>query len=97
MEFFLFSLRRPAARPLAAFILLSWVVLFGAVPVEAQYAGSTLMGTVRSEIGQPIPSVRVEWIQSGQVRMLETEWNLLQAKYAKIVAAARAKVAAGVD
>ena len=29
--------------------------------------------------------------------MLETEWMLLQAKYAKIVAAARAKVAAGVE
>jgi hypothetical protein len=28
--------------------------------------------------------------------MLETEWTLLQAKFAKIIAAARAKVAAGV-
>jgi HAE1 family hydrophobic/amphiphilic exporter-1 len=36
-------------------------------------------------------------LNDAQVRMLETEWNLLQAKYAKIVAAARAKVAAGVD
>ena len=34
-------------------------------------------------------------LNDAQVRMLETEWNLLQAKYAKIVAAARAKVAAG--
>lgn len=32
-----------------------------------------------------------------QVRLLETEWNLLQAKFARIVAAARAKVAAGVE
>jgi outer membrane protein TolC len=36
-------------------------------------------------------------LNDAQVRMLETEWTLLQAKYAKIVAAARAKVAAGVD
>jgi HAE1 family hydrophobic/amphiphilic exporter-1 len=36
-------------------------------------------------------------LNDAQVRMLETEWNLLQAKFAKIVAAARAKVAAGVE
>jgi outer membrane protein TolC len=36
-------------------------------------------------------------LNDAQVRMLETEWTLLQAKYAKIVAAARAKVAAGVE
>ena len=35
-------------------------------------------------------------LNDAQVRMLETEWTLLQAKFAKIVAAARAKVAAGV-
>jgi outer membrane protein TolC len=32
-----------------------------------------------------------------QVRLLLTEWNLMQAKYARITAAARAKVAAGVS
>jgi outer membrane protein TolC len=36
-------------------------------------------------------------LNDAQVRMLETEWNLLQAKYGKIIAAARAKVAAGVE
>jgi outer membrane protein TolC len=36
-------------------------------------------------------------LNDAQVRMLETEWNLLQAKFAKVVAAARAKVAAGVE
>jgi outer membrane protein TolC len=36
-------------------------------------------------------------LNDAQVRMFETEWNLLQAKFAKIVAAARAKVAAGVE
>ncbi|MEZ5284435.1 MAG: efflux RND transporter permease subunit [Vicinamibacterales bacterium] len=36
-------------------------------------------------------------LNDAQVRLLETEWNLLQAKYARIVAAARAKVAAGVE
>ena len=36
-------------------------------------------------------------LNDAQVRMLETEWTLLQAKFAKIVAAARAKVAAGVE
>jgi outer membrane protein TolC len=35
-------------------------------------------------------------LNDAQVRMLETEWTLLQAKFAKIIAAARAKVAAGV-
>lgn len=32
-----------------------------------------------------------------QVRLLQTEWNLMQAKYARITAAARARVAAGVS
>jgi len=36
-------------------------------------------------------------LNDAQVRLLETEWNLLQAKFARIVAAARAKVAAGVE
>ena len=36
-------------------------------------------------------------LNDAQVRMLETEWTLLQAKFARIVAAARAKVAAGVE
>src|SRR5690606_4351663 len=36
-------------------------------------------------------------LNDAQVRQLETEWTLLQAKYARIVAAARAKVAAGVE
>jgi hydrophobe/amphiphile efflux-1 (HAE1) family protein len=36
-------------------------------------------------------------LNDAQVRQLETEWTLLQAKYAKIVAAARAKLAAGVE
>jgi hydrophobic/amphiphilic exporter-1 (mainly G- bacteria), HAE1 family len=36
-------------------------------------------------------------LNDAQVRMLETEWNLLQAKFARIVAAARAKAAAGVE
>ncbi len=31
-----------------------------------------------------------------QVRLLQTEWNLMQAKYARITAAARARVAAGI-
>ena len=31
-----------------------------------------------------------------QVRLLQTEWNLMQAKYVRITAAARAKVAAGI-
>jgi outer membrane protein TolC len=36
-------------------------------------------------------------LNDAQGRLLETEWNLLQAKFARIVAAARAKAAAGVD
>jgi hydrophobe/amphiphile efflux-1 (HAE1) family protein len=36
-------------------------------------------------------------LNDAQLRLLETEWNLLQAKYARITAAARAKVAAGVE
>ncbi|MCC7123328.1 MAG: efflux RND transporter permease subunit [Acidobacteria bacterium] len=36
-------------------------------------------------------------LNDAQVRLLETEWNMLQAKFARIVAAARAKVAAGVE
>ena len=36
-------------------------------------------------------------LNDAQVRLLETEWNLLQAKFGRIVAAARAKVAAGVE
>lgn len=36
-------------------------------------------------------------LNDAQVGQLETEWNLLRAKYAKIVAAARARVAAGVE
>jgi len=36
-------------------------------------------------------------LNNAQVSQLETEWTLLQAKYARIVAAARAKVAAGVE
>lgn len=32
-----------------------------------------------------------------QVRLLQTEWNLMQAKYARITAAARARVAAGIS
>jgi len=36
-------------------------------------------------------------LNDAQVRLLETEWNLLQAKFARIAAAARAKVAAGVE
>jgi hypothetical protein len=31
------------------------------------------------------------------VRLLQTEWLLMQAKYSRIVAAARAKVAAGTE
>jgi hydrophobe/amphiphile efflux-1 (HAE1) family protein len=34
-------------------------------------------------------------LNDAQVRLLQTEWNLMQAKYARITAAARAKVAAG--
>jgi multidrug efflux pump subunit AcrB/outer membrane protein TolC len=36
-------------------------------------------------------------LNDAQVRLLETEWNLLQAKFARIIAAARAKVSAGVE
>jgi multidrug efflux pump subunit AcrB/outer membrane protein TolC len=36
-------------------------------------------------------------LNDAQLRLVETEWNLLQAKYAKIVAAARAKAAAGLE
>lgn len=36
-------------------------------------------------------------LNDAQLGLLETEWNLLQAKFARIVASARAKAAAGVD
>ena len=36
-------------------------------------------------------------LNDAQVRLLQTEWLLMQAKYARITAAARAKVAAGVS
>jgi HAE1 family hydrophobic/amphiphilic exporter-1 len=36
-------------------------------------------------------------LNDAQVRLLQTEWLLMQAKYARITAAARAKVAAGVQ
>ncbi len=36
-------------------------------------------------------------LNDAQVRLLQTEWLLMQAKYARITAAARAKVAAGVE
>jgi TolC family type I secretion outer membrane protein len=36
-------------------------------------------------------------LNDAQVRLLQTEWNLMQAKYGRIVAAARAKVAAGAN
>jgi len=36
-------------------------------------------------------------LNDAQVRLLETDWNLQQAKFARIVAGARARVAAGVD
>jgi outer membrane protein len=36
-------------------------------------------------------------LNDAQVRLLQTEWLLMQAKYGRIVAAARAKVAAGAD
>jgi hypothetical protein len=32
-----------------------------------------------------------------QIRLLQTEWYLMQSKYDRIVAAARAKVAAGAN
>jgi len=35
-------------------------------------------------------------LSDAQVRLLQTEWLLMQAKYSRIVAAARARVAAGV-
>ena len=34
-------------------------------------------------------------LNDAQVRLLQTEWLLMQAKYARIVAAAKAKLAAG--
>ena len=34
-------------------------------------------------------------LNDAQVRLLQTEWNLMQAKYSRIVAAAKARVAAG--
>ena len=36
-------------------------------------------------------------LNDAQVRLLQTEWLLMQAKYSRIVAAARARVAAGAD
>jgi len=36
-------------------------------------------------------------LNDAQVRLLQTEWNLMQAKYGRIVAAARAKVSAGAN
>ena len=36
-------------------------------------------------------------LNDAQVRLLQTEWLLMQAKYSRITAAARAKVAAGVS
>jgi len=36
-------------------------------------------------------------LNDAQVRLLETDWNLQQAKFARIVAGARARVAAGVE
>jgi hydrophobic/amphiphilic exporter-1 (mainly G- bacteria), HAE1 family len=36
-------------------------------------------------------------LNDAQVRLLQTEWNLMQAKYSRIVAAARAKAAAGAN
>jgi outer membrane protein TolC len=36
-------------------------------------------------------------LNDAQVRLLQTEWYLMQAKYSRIVAAARAKVAAGAE
>jgi multidrug efflux system outer membrane protein len=36
-------------------------------------------------------------LNDAQVRLLQTEWFLMQAKYGRIVAAARAKMAAGAD
>ena len=36
-------------------------------------------------------------LNDAQVRLLQTEWLLMQAKYARITAAARARVAAGVS
>ena len=36
-------------------------------------------------------------LSDAQVRLLQTEWFLMQAKYNRIVAAARARVAAGAD
>jgi outer membrane protein TolC len=36
-------------------------------------------------------------LNDAQVRLLQTEWLLMQAKYARITAAARAKVAAGAN
>jgi outer membrane protein TolC len=36
-------------------------------------------------------------LNDAQVRLLQTEWLLMQAKYARITAAARAKVAAGMS
>jgi len=36
-------------------------------------------------------------LNDAQVRLLQTEWLLMQAKYVRITAAARARVAAGVS
>ena len=36
-------------------------------------------------------------LNDAQVRLLQTEWYLMQAKYSRIVAAARARVAAGAE
>jgi outer membrane protein TolC len=36
-------------------------------------------------------------LNDAQVRLLQTEWLLMQAQYARITAAARARVAAGIS
>ena len=64
---------RWAAPTAPAIVLLLLLAFFSAVPAEAQYARSKLLGVVRSETGEPITSAQIEWIQSGQRRTLETD------------------------
>lgn len=70
---FLFNMRSVTTRRLEAVFFLIFSILATVCPAGAQHANSTLMGVVRSDIGQPIPLVKIEWIQNGQQRSLETD------------------------
>ena len=50
-----------------------FVILVSSIPATAQYAISTVRGTVRSTKGEPLPSARISWLQRGQMRWFETD------------------------